>query len=236
MGFIPRIGDTVMDLWVHLIRNPHAAGGVGESFRAVLDGLLQLLAASSVKQKSSAHAVAVLRFLAESGNSVVSIDQVSRGLPQVNARLCTIVSDQEAELDDVDAEILTAVVNILAHTAEAPQDLGRISAVLSESAKELASMMAPLAVHNVPLGLTEALIRCIHAFDGRRPISTFLRVISKDRAAQLRQVIRNWDSMTGDYEITIVSSTTQVFTRVVPMEGGQRSCITHSQCGIPKLQ
>lgn len=203
MGFIPRIGDAVVDLWDASMRDAYAPGGVGEAFRRALEGFLELLASTSRKQASPAHAVAVLRYLSEGGHSVVSLDRVTRGMTLMNNRLGTSANVSEAHLDDADVELLRGVADIVAHAAEAVGAHGGIMSLLGEQGKELANCIGSLAIHNVPSRLKEALLRSLQAIGYRRSIVSFLENVARDKAAPLRHFFRNSDAQSGDYDVTI---------------------------------
>lgn len=202
-GFIQRVGDSVMDLWDLAMRNPYAPGGVGDAFRQALNGYMELLASSCQKQDSPLHAMAALRFLAEGGHGVVSLEQLMRGLSHVNSRLGGTSSDQEGEVDDVDCEILRGIVNIIAHASNAVSDHGGIMAALGERGKELAMSIGALAVHNVSADLKETLIRCLGALGDQRPIVSFLEAVAKHKAGPLRHFLRCADSQSGEYDVTL---------------------------------
>ena len=79
-GLVNCIGDAVMDLWDLSMRNPYAPGGVGHAFQQAVVGYLDLMASSCKKHDSAHHRFAAQSFLSEGGHSVVSLDQLLRGL------------------------------------------------------------------------------------------------------------------------------------------------------------
>lgn len=202
-GLVQRIGDAVMDLWDLAMRNPYAPGGVGQAFQQALNGYLELMASTCKKHDSPLHAFAALRFLAEGGHSVVSLDQLLRGLSSTNAQLGSIVNDQERQMDDIDCDVLGGMLNVIANAADALQDHGGIMSALGERGKELAAHIGALAVHNVPTTFKEVLLRSLRALGEQKPIVTFLENVAKDKAAPLRHYLRNTDAQSGDFRVTI---------------------------------
>lgn len=202
-GLIQRIGDAVMDLWDLAMRNPYAPGGVGQAFRQALKGYLELMASTCKKYDSPLHSMAALRFLAEGGHSVVSLEQLLRGLAHVNGQLGTVVSEQEAQIEDIDCEILGGIVNIIAQASDTLRDHGGIMIALGERGKELAMNIGALAIHNVSSSLKETLIRCLRALGDQRPIIAFLENMSKDKSAPLRHYLRGADAQSGDFLVTV---------------------------------
>lgn len=200
-GFIQRIGDTLMDLWDVAMRNPHAPGGVGDAFREVLKGFLELLA-STCQQDHPLHAVAALRFLSEGGHSVVSLEQLFRGLVHVRSKLGELSRDSDAHIDDTDFEVIYGIVNVIASAADALSIHGGIMTILGERGKELAINIASLASHSIQYALKDVMLKCLGSLDDHRAISKYLERAGKDKATRLRVYFQNNDARQGDYEVT----------------------------------
>lgn len=202
-GFMQRIGDTLMDLWDVAMRNPHAPGGVGDAFREALKGFLELLASTCCNRESPLHAIAALRFLSEGGHSVVSLEQLTRGLSHIRARFSEMSYDYDARIDDTDFEVIYGIVNVIALAADALSDHGGIMAILGERGKEIAGSVGGLAVYSVQHPLKDVLIKCLGALGDRRSIGKFLDKSSKDNALRLRMYFQNHDAQSGNYGVTI---------------------------------
>lgn len=201
-GFIQRIGDTLMDLWDVAMRNPHAPGGVGDGFREVLKGFLGLLA-STCQQQSPLHAVAALRFLSEGGHSVVSLEQLLRGLVHVRNKLGEVSRDYDTRIDDTDFEVIYGIVNVIASAADALSIHGGIMTILGERGKEIAVNIAALASHSIQYALKDVMLKCLGSLDDHRAIAKYIERVGKEKATRLRVYFQNNDARQGDYRVTI---------------------------------
>lgn len=200
-GFMQRIGDTVLDLWDVAMRNPHAPGGVGAAFREVLKGFLELLA-STCQRKSPLHAVAALRFLSEGGHSVVSLEQLLRGLVHVRSKLGELSRENDAQVDDTDFVVIYGIVNVIACAAEALSPHGGIMTTLGERGKEIALNIASLASHSIQYALKDVMLKCLGSLNDHRAIIKYLERAGKDKSTRLRVYFQNNDARQGVYDVT----------------------------------
>lgn len=202
-GLIPQIGDAVIDLWDASMRNPYAAGGVGDAFRDALNGFLHLLASSARKEGSPSHAASALRFLRDSGQSAVSLERASDAMSHFHTILSSPTTPQGAQLDAADVDALQGIIDVIANAAETLRPHGGVMHLLGDPGKELAMRMASLAVDDVRPSLKASLLKALSGLDNRRAISLFLETVAVDKASPLRRFLRGAEAQTGTYDMTI---------------------------------
>ncbi|PXF44746.1 hypothetical protein BWQ96_05505 [Gracilariopsis chorda] len=203
LGFIPRIGDAVTDLWDASMRNAYASGGVGQAFREALESFLVLLKNTSLKNGSPTHAAAALRYLCQGGHPVVSLERTSDAMSYIHGQMTRTPSGNRKELDNAEAEALRGIIDVLAHAAEAVSAQSGVLPILGDAGKELPMRLAALATLEIPAGLKETLLHALQAIGNRKAICLLMKSFARDKAALLRRFIRSVESQTGTYDVTI---------------------------------
>lgn len=202
MGFIPRIGDAVTDLWDFTMRNPDSVGGASEAFSDALKGFLMLLSSISHEQGTAAHASLALRYLNEGGHPVLSLEHASAAFSYFQ-NLLSASSWKDAQLDERESDALYGIVDVLATSVVTLRSHGGFLPILGEPSKDLAMHMGSLAVQDIPASLKESMIRALLAMDFHAPITGFLTFMAKDKASALRRFVRSVESQAGMYDVTI---------------------------------
>lgn len=201
-GLIPRIGDTVIDLWDATMRNANAPGGVGKSFREALTAFLLLLQ-NTCHADSPTHAAATLKYLRHGGHPVVSLQRASGALSFMNNSFTENTDTHELEIGPAESDALKGILDVISSAAESLRGHGGIMPILGDAGKDLAIRSAVLAAHPVPPELKHSLIRIVNRLEYRRAISALLEEVGNERSATLRRTMRNHEARIGSYHVAI---------------------------------
>ncbi|CAN8071133.1 unnamed protein product [Agarophyton chilense] len=203
LGFIPRIGDAVTDLWDASMRNAYATGGVGAAFREALESFLLLLKNTSLKSGSPTHAAAALRYLCQGGHPVVSLERTADAMSYIHAQMIRSTSGNPKELDVAESDALRGIIDVVANAAEAVSSQSGVLPVLGDAGKELPMRMGALVTLEIPVGLKGTLLSALKAVGNKTVVSLVLKSFARDKAALLRRFMRSTESQTGNYDVTL---------------------------------
>lgn len=200
IGFIPRIGDAVIDMWDTAMKNANASVDVGVAFQLTLQGFLLLLKTTSERRGSPAHAAASLKYLRHGGHPVASLERAAGAITFITDSLT--VPNPATTLDDAEAKALCGILDVISTAADALEAHGGVMPILEDAGRDLASRLSSFIVLNIPLQLRESAINCLKSLNYSRTVPVLLETFSSDKCALLRHWARTEEAPSKTFSVS----------------------------------
>ncbi len=205
-GFIPKISEALYDLQEVSNRSHQTGGGVGTAFSELLTDFLLLLEAS-VGPNNHGHASQALRYLANAGDAMLSLNMLKRALDAHIQSLSQAHSSRgfgqvrQFQMDEAEAAVIAGMINVVTAAANNLKNQGGVNAIQANLGTELAGKISALAVFNVNPSFKASLVSALEALDDRRATTSFLRHSAENRAKSLN-VINSQEAESGNFDVT----------------------------------
>ena len=206
-GFIPKISEALYDLEEVSSRSHQTGGGVGTAFSELLTDFLLLLRAS-VGPNNHGHASQALRYLANAGDAMLSLNMLKKALDahiqslsQAQSARGMYGQDRSFTMDEAEAAVIAGMIDVVTAAANNLKNQGGVNAIQAGLGTELASKISALAVFNVNPSFKASLVSALEAFDDRRATANFLKHSAENRAKSLNS-INSLEAESGYFDVT----------------------------------